>query len=238
MTKVIYIRYCFIMITMCAAFFTKAQTVVLHFPVQVNGKTLAADSSYTNAHGESYTVTRLKFYISNISLDDKKSNAVYLVDAFSADSVVLQLPKGEYHTIRFTLGIDSILNCSGAQDGALDPLNGMFWTWNSGYIFFKMEGYSPASAADLHRIEHHIGGYRSPYNAAKQLSFTLPGKLAVSDDHTAHIYIQANLDQYWKSPNGELKIADNALVMVPGEFAVKAVGQFKEIFSVTGIRSN
>lgn len=29
------------------------------------------------------------------------------------------------------------------MDGDLDPLNGMYWAWNSGYINMKIEGITP-----------------------------------------------------------------------------------------------
>ena len=53
------------------------------------------------------------------------------------------MPAGNYNSLSFLLGVDSMHNVSGAQTGALDPANDMFWTWNSGYVMAKMEGASP-----------------------------------------------------------------------------------------------
>lgn len=65
----------------------------------------------------------------------------------------------QYNSLSFLIGVDSLKNVSGAQTGGLDPLNGMFWTWNTGYIMFKMEGNSPSSSVVNNKIEYHIGGF-------------------------------------------------------------------------------
>ena len=136
------------------------------------------EKSYTNALGQTYTVSNFKYYISNITLKNRdgkefKSDAAFLVTEDDDASRKIQLPdvpEGDY-SFSFTLGIDSVHNCSGAQTGALDPVNGMFWAWNSGYIFLKLEGKSPASASPGHIFEYHIGGYRFPNNCIRRITF-------------------------------------------------------------------
>lgn len=213
--------------------------LLLRFNVTANGKPLLKDSSYTNPFGENYQVSRLKYYISNISLSKEKRNdwgkEVFLVENGVADSISLPAFPGSYTKLYFTLGVDSALNCSGAQDGALDPLNGMFWTWNSGYIFFKMEGYSTASTADLGRIEHHIGGYRYPNNAARTIVLNLPQALEINEGEKHVIQVNVALDQYWKGVNS-IKIADQALLMVPGGLAIKAANNFSTMFSISSMQ--
>ena len=129
-------------------------SITLRFQYIANDKPLVlADSTYTNAFGEQYTITKLKFYISNprfiVKEKNNKEASVFLIDAAGDDSISFKAPAGEYSKLMFSIGVDSALNSSGAQAGALDPLNGMFWTWNSGYVYFKMEGYSTSSTADL-----------------------------------------------------------------------------------------
>ena len=48
------------------------------------------------------------------------------------------------------------------RTGVLDPSGAgadMYWTWNSGYIFFKMEGTSPAATGMGNSFMYHIGGF-------------------------------------------------------------------------------
>jgi len=153
---------------------------------------LAIDSSYINSVGQSFTVTNFKYYISNIKLTDsggrvfENKNSYYLIDENDSASHHIQLddiPEGDYSKISFTIGVDSLHNCSGAQSGALDPIHGMFWTWNTGYIFLKLEGKAPASKQPGHIFEYHIGGYKAPSNCIREVSFDIAGIHSyVSDD--------------------------------------------------------
>ncbi len=219
---------------------SKAADFTLRFKNTANGNSLVLlDSTYKNTFGESYQVTKLKYYISNIHLTGKQSNykskEVFLLNAAGSDSATFQLKPGIYTELRFMLGVDSILNCSGAQDGALDPLNGMFWTWNSGYVYFKMEGYSTSSTADLQRIEHHIGGYRGINKADRQIELTLKEPIVIKDGDTKAIFIQVDLDKYWQGKS-DIKIAENALIMFPGELAKKSADNFSGMFSIISIK--
>ena len=214
--------------------FLKAQ-VNLQFNNMANGKVLVLqDSTYYNAFGEDYQLTRLRYYVSNVQLQGVKPAAVsniFLVDAAAPEPVVLQLKPGIYKTLQFTLGVDSALNCSGAQSGALDPMKGMFWTWNTGYIYFKMEGFSAASTADLQRLEYHIGGYRSPFIASRNISLLLPDPLQVKAGVAYNLNINVDLDRFWQGTN-DLNIARQAMVMEPGKQAMQLADNIAGMFSV------
>lgn len=98
---------------------------------------------------DSIQLETLKIYISELSiLNDKnviwkEQNSFHLID-FSHPStllLILKLPSYQsFNKLKFNLGIDSLTNVSGAMGGDLDPTNGMYWTWQSGYINFKLEG--------------------------------------------------------------------------------------------------
>ncbi|MEP6628627.1 MAG: MbnP family protein, partial [Ginsengibacter sp.] len=146
----------------------KTGTLKVTFVNTANGKVITLrDSVYKNAFGEEYSINKLKYYISNFSVPGSgiafEMDPYHLINASeeSNNSFEISLSPGKYKSISFLLGVDSARNCSGAQSGALDPTNDMFWTWNSGYVMFKLEGTSAASKADLQRIEHHIGGYKA-----------------------------------------------------------------------------
>ena len=100
--------------------------------------------TYSSLAGDQFTVSTFKYYISNLKLTktDGTQNAVpegyYLVnsDVSSTQHLAIKnVPTGDYKALTFTIGVDSVRNVSGAQTGALDPTNTMFWSWNSGYIF-------------------------------------------------------------------------------------------------------
>jgi hypothetical protein len=205
---------------------------VIEFVSRANGKKIVLnDSIYTNAFGEKYTISKLKYYISDLHFvtRDKKGSkkfdhSVYLADASKENSIRVAVPAREITGISFLLGVDSINNCSGAQSGALDPLNDMFWTWNTGYVSFKMEGKSDASKADLQRIEQHIGGYKGAHKVMRNIF--LPVNNISSD-----IQIIADLDKYWDGIN-KISIAETPMTTTIGINAQHAADNFPGMFSV------
>lgn len=108
-----------------------------------------------------------RFYISSISfykadeLVYQESNSYHLIDLSDTSSKTLIFPTSvDFDRISFNLGIDSLKNVSGVFGGDLDPTNGMYWTWQSGYINFKIEGNYKASKDEF---TYHIGGYMPPF---------------------------------------------------------------------------
>jgi hypothetical protein len=146
--------------------------------------------NYTNAAGNTFKVSKFIYYISNIKLtktDGTKyveNNSYYLINEAQAASQTLSIdsiPVGDYNAIEFVIGVDSSRNVSGAQTGALDPTNDMFWTWNSGYIFLKMEGTS--SSASGNDLTFHIGGFKSPNNTIRVINRSFPTNLSVKNSN-------------------------------------------------------
>ena len=65
----------------------------------------------------------------------------------------------------------------------------MFWAWNSGYIFLKMEGISPASNSTGKRLEFHIGGYKVPNNCIKLIGLQLKQVIGTGRDNVIKIKV-------------------------------------------------
>ncbi|MBX2897067.1 MAG: hypothetical protein KF763_16595 [Cyclobacteriaceae bacterium] len=135
----------------------------------------STNQPYTNSLGETFNVTWLTYYISNIKLKradgsyyidpvvNDGSKGYYLIDEADAASQVLTLqniPPGEYTELTFTVGVDANQVTQGAQVGVLDPAKGLFWSWNSGYIFFAIEGIAAASTQPENVFQYHVGGYK------------------------------------------------------------------------------
>ena len=133
-----------------------------------------------------------------------ESHQYFLVDEAQPESKLITLPDvpvGTYKSMTFTIGVDSLHNCSGAQTGALDPVNGMFWTWSTGYIFLKLEGHADASTSPGHIFEYHIGGYMAPNNCIRKvtLAFRKSG-VRLANDKTDEVPVKADILQILKTP--------------------------------------
>lgn len=134
------------------------------------------------------TIDRVAFYAGHITLTDVQGRSVELdgyrrIDTDDSTTLRVELndvPPGTYDRVHFVLGVDSIDNMRGPQEGALDPMHGMYWTWATGYIFVKVEGTSARSPQPLHRIEYHIGGFRAPYNNLRRVECVLSMPLSTS----------------------------------------------------------
>lgn len=194
---------------------TPRGTVTIHLSNYVGNQLLALDTvHYKNELGQDFTVTNFKYYIGKISFTSASENSktkialqlplYYLVkadDPSSMDITLPNIPIGNYSSISFTLGVDSIDNCSGAQSGALDPVNAMFWTWNSGYIFLKLEGKSSASKSTGNVFEYHIGGYKSPNNCIRKVTIDLKNNLlSVEEGKVTTLFLKADAAEVLKTP--------------------------------------
>ncbi len=205
-------------------------TLTINFLNTASGKPVTLrDSTYTNPHGEEYTIKKLRYYIGSPGAGAYENREQYfLIDQAGNTSIKTGVRPGTYNSVSFLLGVDSILNCSGAQDGALDPMNDMFWTWNTGYVMFKLEGTSPASKGDLNRIEHHIGGYRAGQKVATTITVPVT-EFTVKEGENIEVNLNMELDRYW---NGvvPVKISETALCMSPGETALYLSSNFPGLF--------
>ena len=188
----------------------KNGSIEMHFSNKADTADLILNTQwYKNQQGDSFTVTTFNYYISNIifngpsSTQHKEAESYHLVQANNASSsefTVSGIAPGQYTSVTFLIGVDSLRNVSGAQTGALDPALGMFWTWNSGYIFMKMEGVSPKSTAAGNLLKFHIGGFSGANNAVR--SITLPFNKTIAIDNNAfHCHINVNAAQLFASPN-------------------------------------
>jgi hypothetical protein len=158
--------------------------------------------TYTNANGDDFKVTTLKYYLSNFILTKSDGSKVtipesyYLVNAADASSTLPQLdnvPAGDYTKIDFTIGVDEARNFAGAQTGALDPAKGMFWSWNSGYIFLMFEGTSSKSKQASNQLFFHVGGAKAPTNAVRTVSIDLPQVVRVRSNTLPDVHFFVDL---------------------------------------------
>lgn len=215
----------------------------LKFEARVDANPFSFGTTYTNGLGESYTVKTFKFYIHDIVLKTASgvefpigSTVHYFVNF--ADTASLRIPLSvtakEYTSISFKIGVDSTRNFSGAQTGALDPTNGMFWTWNTGYIMAKLEGNSPVSTASNNAFEYHIGGYKAGENVIRSTTLGFPSgaALSVTEKGNSVITISANINKWFDGAH-PLKIASNPLCTTPGALAMLYADNYQQLFTVS-----
>jgi hypothetical protein len=173
----------------------------------VGNEILKLDSAnYKNALGQTFTVSKFKYYVSNFHFKNSAGKDISMEGSFLINEdeeetkkiLLAKIPEGNYTSMDFILGVDSLHSCSGAQSGALDPVNAMFWAWNTGYIFLKLEGRANTSLSPGHFFEYHIGGYKQPINCIRKISFDLSKS---EKTLTKEIKIKVNVLEILKTPN-------------------------------------
>lgn len=206
------------------------------------------NTDYSNPYNETYSVRQFKFYLQHISLirpdgsstENLRSDSCYLVDFADTPSTTLKLHfnPGTYAGIRLTIGVDSALNNSGAQTGSLDPLRGMFWTWNTGYIMAKLEGSSPDAQTPNKVFEYHIGGFEGPDKVMQQATVDFPsGDLVLEENGSTQIDMQADCNTWFNSEHA-LRIGDTAVCTMPGSLAHMISENYRHMFSIVHIQTN
>lgn len=217
---------------------TKLAPLSIEFDNIVGGQNLYLNTgSYVNAAGETFSVSLLQYFISNISFS-KADGTTYIVPQDSSyflikegdinlSKALVNVPEGDYTSVTFTVGVDSLRSTMDVskRTGVLDPSggmeDGMYWGWNSGYIFFKMEGISDAAPVDpsgQRKYRYHIGGfggYSAPtLNNIKivTLDLTAAGPALVRQGRNSNIHLMVDIGKVMGGIN-TISIADNPTVM-------------------------
>ena len=149
-------------------------------PVFGNEK-LILDKKYPH-QSDSVEINSLRFYLSNFKFYNENElvfeevNSYHLMDLANLNSLKLQFKNAEnpeFNRVSFDIGIDSLTNVSGAFGGDLDPTYGMYWTWQSGYINFKLEGKSKLCDTRNNEFQFHLGGYAPPFYGLQTVYLTI-----------------------------------------------------------------
>ncbi|MFA6056913.1 MAG: MbnP family protein [Taibaiella sp.] len=200
---------------------------------------------YVNANGDSFSVSTYKYYVSNLKFVNSNGTeyavpeSYYLIDTENPSSFsfsISNVPAGTYTAIKVLLGVDSIRNVSGAQTGALDPMHGMFWTWNTGYIMAKVEGTSPQSSTADGKLSFHLGGYSGPLNVLREVTITLPQQLVVGNNSTSKVTFKSDVLKWFESPN-LIKFGELSQVNSPGKAASTLADNFSNSLTVSHVQN-
>lgn len=208
-----------------------AQNSTIQFCPTLNNAPLTLNSwTYIPSMDDSVKLYTLKCYITNLIIQFEDSSyysqadSYHLINMSDTSSLRLNLkdiPQKEIASISFIIGTDSTLNTSGILDGDLDPIKGMYWTWTSGYVNFKVEGSCMKCKSRNKEFKYHIGGYLQPYETFQKT------KLIIALMSESQISINFNLDEFFKHVNLE----DDVNLMTTGKKAHELSNSFPSLFT-------
>ena len=178
-----------------------------------DNKALELEQVYLTENKDSISFSTLKMYFSDFRFREKLSGGITEIDtlifydlADSSTHVFLKnLEISNYDDVSFTLGLDSSKNVSGELENAYDPLLGMYWAWNTGYVNLKLAGKSSLVLTKTHDFEFHLGGYRYPLATAQNIEVNLNDQ-----------YIYFDLEKLFSE---SINLSKNHHIMLPGKDA-------------------
>ena len=116
----------------------------------------------------SIRIDKLRWYVS-LPPAGKTGSKVWLMDLSDSSSLDQQMSRPINNKISLLFGIDSAIQIGGVGTGALDPQRGMYWTWQTGYVQWKMEGAIRVNGEE-HPLELHLGGFDGATKSQTMLS--------------------------------------------------------------------
>lgn len=186
----------------------------------------------TTSTGATFTVSLFAYYLSNIKFTKSDGTVYAALDTYflvsqarpgSLRFAVAGVPVGDYTGVSFVVGVDA--QKTGFTDplaltGDLNPANNMYWTWNSGHVFLKLEGTRTSGSAPQ-PLTCHIGGYTAPNSAivTAEPSFN-GGKLLVRASQTPEITLRADATKLFDGPNS-INLATFTGAEMPGPQAMQ-----------------
>ncbi len=215
---------------------------------------------YTNANGDSMKFTTVKYFVSNFVFTTEndsvfvvpKDSCYFLINEAEDSTqiaVIRNIPFAKYKKISFIIGVDSLKSCSPISErtGSLSTAGGMtagmYWQWNSGYIFVKVEGISPQSTNVDQSFKYHIGlfgGYTTPtINNIKNIALDVPsgGTInVVSESVTPTVHINADILKVFNGDTN-INIHANSEIMVSTLSAFVA-NNYQHMFTIDHVHNN
>ena len=228
--KVLKFAITFIFITRII-FQGNSKDLKISFETLFSNQKFILDQTYITPEGDTVEISVCKMYLTNFELKYKdgtiytEQNSYHLLNLEYDSTLYWKLkdvPSGHIESIHFTIGIDSVTSCSGAMPGDLDPMYGMYWAWNSGYINAKIEGKSPSCDTRNNEFLFHIGGYKSKEATIQKVNFDL--KKIKKNTLTLTMDLSA-----WFQ-NLDLSVENK--VLMPGKEAVVMANRYANMFSV------
>lgn len=216
--------------------------------------------SYKNAMGEAFNITLFQYYISNIALIQSDGSeyvvpqvlSYFLIreqDSTTQTATLKNIPVGNYTAIRFIVGVDSMRNTANInrRKGCLDvggEAKDMYWAWNSGYIFLKLEGISPniplVGTEKEPNLTYHIGlfggiGDKKTLNNIRTSKVFFDGtQLGITDGQTTQLTIKTDILKIFKGST-TVRFSENPTVMT-SDFSQKIADNYKNMFSFGNIK--
>lgn len=240
---------------------TGTGSLTFHFDNRAGADDLVFGQTYTLPNSQQINFSTFNYYVSNFVLV-KADGTTYTVpqdscyflvkenDLESQEVTINGVPAGDYTSVRFIIGVDSLKSVAdiSQRTGDLDPAGDAadaYWGWNTGYIFVKIEGTSPQAPLDAmtntNFVMYHVGGYggySSPTpNNIKSVSLTAPEAMTVRKTTTPEVHFYADALQAFSSPT-TVDFTTDPTVVHWGAFHTTVANNYADMFSIDHVHND
>jgi cytochrome c peroxidase len=186
-----------IAVCVCATVSLKAASLELALNHVFNGVPLTLDSmQYRNGADEVMSVERASYLLSDFAFETEDGKWVELNEQFAwidagrkRISARLDVPTGGYRAMRFSVGLNAKVNSrvvtQYAASHPLNPnLNGLYWSWQGGYIFLAVEGLYQTPGMEPKGFSYHFARSNNctPVTLAANLDLTKDARAVIDFD--------------------------------------------------------
>lgn len=229
-----------------------AKSIELRFMPTFGNDPLVLGQTYVNAAGDSVQFTVLKFYASEFGLigtdgSEVSMEGIGLIDFEDSKAVsdgyysyTVKGEPGTYRGIKFAIGVpfDQNHRDVSTQDAPLGPNSGMYWGWNPGYIFYKVEGRVDSMGTPINFLYHT--GEDNRRKTVRLASLTGNNQTEfVVNDNDANVYtIKVDYSKFFEKGvdpsrpmNVKMNPGERANHVGPKDVADRTAANFAEMFS-------
>lgn len=164
------------------------------------------DIRYENAFGNSYSVSTLKYFISNFTFHASDGSSiliddVHYVDARDVSTITynpsIKIPVNNYTSVSFIFGLDTLKNISGSFPNP--PESNMEWppAMGPGYHYMKLEGKIDSVGTTKNYQAHSGQSMGNPYF----INITLTDAAFSCSCETVSIDLFMDINKWWENPN-------------------------------------
>ncbi|WP_299049542.1 MbnP family protein [uncultured Polaribacter sp.] len=253
-----YIAAFFIAVTITACTSTDEEitgngNITLEFDNAFSTSDLLLDTApYKGNETERIKISKIKYIVSNIRLEDKegtiftypKNESYFIVNEENPESQFINLfniPSKDYTKITFGIGVDQEKYLQGAE-GQGEFLTkaqdaGMVWSWQAGYKFFVFEGtYTSINTPDETAFAFHMGSHGTALDNYKEITLTLKNSARVRTNATPEIHIVADIANVLKGTT-KFMLDDAAQIHVNATKSPQIATNVNGMFSVDHVHN-
>jgi hypothetical protein len=221
---------------------TPETKVHLKFIPTFNGQPLSIDSVYLNAYGQQLRIENIQFYLSNIyahnGSDSTLLKQAFLFTLLEPKTLSLSVSPQTFSSLSFGVGVPANLNknvdpsnYANSNPLSVQGSNGMFWYWNTGYIFTKVEGRYELTGTPNAPLMDSYAFHLGDDPLYRVLNFNT-GNVSLAEGDARTFNIEVAIDSVFNRPVDPIDLSVDNLTHTTSNFplAVRVTNNFVSAF--------